>query len=291
MKDYIRRFLIAGVMAICVSLLFLGGKSAKAETDFQAMTSQWVWPSEGVITDTFGTRKGQHKGIDIAAELGTPIHAVDSGIVVRSYFSDSYGNVVFIRHDNQTETVYAHLQNRVVSEGQAVAAGQEIGAMGNTGDSSGVHLHFEIHKNEWTFNKENAIDPFIAFNDKEIGHAVVVSGQGEKKVDDEALSDENGFLPYLVQQGDSLWSIAEKHGISVEMLMDENNLLHEEIGLGQTLTIPKRAEESTYIVRSGDTLTAIAIKYDMPIDQLVQVNHINNDTIYPQQVLIIQKNE
>ena len=69
-----------------------------------------MWPSDGVITDLFGTRQGHHKGIDIAAPLGSHVYAVENGIVSKSYYSDTYGNVVFIKHDNQIETVYAHLK-------------------------------------------------------------------------------------------------------------------------------------------------------------------------------------
>lgn len=276
LKDYIRRILIAGIMLVCVSLLFLGGKSAKAES-----TNDWMWPAEGVITDTFGTRNGHHKGIDIAAEPGTPVHSVEQGTVAKSYYSDSYGNVVFIRHENQTETIYAHLQNRYVQEGQKVARGETIGTMGNTGDSSGVHLHFELHQKEWTYNKKNAIDPFVAFGDKEIGHAITVAGQPMNSIEH----------TYIVKQGDSLWSIAKKSGASVEEIKAVNHLSHDDISLGQQLILPDELEDYTYIVQEGDTLTEISLKYNTTIDSLIQINRIDNQTIYPKQVLIIQKNK
>ena len=83
-----------------------------------------MWPSDGVITDSYGTRNGDHKGIDIAAPFGSSIYAVESGIVSKSYYSDTYGNVVFIKHDNQIETVYAHLKERTVLEGARVGQGR-----------------------------------------------------------------------------------------------------------------------------------------------------------------------
>ncbi|WP_244404819.1 M23 family metallopeptidase [Saccharococcus caldoxylosilyticus] len=86
-----------------------------------------------------------------------PVVAAASGTVSKSYYSDSYGNVVFIRHTingTQYETVYAHLRSRAVSEGQTVSQGQFIGYMGNTGESFGQHLHFEIHKPYWTFRQK-----------------------------------------------------------------------------------------------------------------------------------------
>ncbi|MDE3839442.1 peptidase M23 [Bacillus methanolicus] len=196
MLDYIKRFLIAGIVAFFVSLLFLGGKQAQADTlEAGAMTSQWLWPAEGTVTDLFGTRQGLHKGIDIAGEYGSPIFSVDEGTVVKSYFSESYGHVVFIKHPNQYETVYAHLKKRNVAEGQKVNQEQMIGEMGNTGDSSGIHLHFEVHKNKWTFEKENAINPELALGKMNIGQAVqvVLANNDSNKVAEAAvkLKEEN----------------------------------------------------------------------------------------------------
>ncbi|MRB78846.1 peptidoglycan DD-metalloendopeptidase family protein, partial [Bacillus thuringiensis] len=97
----------------------------------------------------FGKRDGQmHYGLDIAASGNVPVVAAADGIATRSYYSASYGNVVFISHNinGQTyTTVYAHLNSRSVSVGQSVKQGQQIGIMGNTGQSEGQHLHFEIH--------------------------------------------------------------------------------------------------------------------------------------------------
>ena len=92
------------------------------------------------------------------------ILAAADGVVIRSYTSSSYGEVVFIAHsiDGQTyTTVYAHMKSgsRKVSAGQVVSKGQRIGTMGNTGDSQGQHLHFELHKGEWNQAKSNAINP------------------------------------------------------------------------------------------------------------------------------------
>jgi hypothetical protein len=123
----------------------------------------FIWPAEGQVTSGFRTvDRPDHHGIDIAKSGDVPVVAAASGTVSKSYYSDSYGNVVFIRHTingTQYETVYAHLRNRAVSEGQTVSQGQFIGYMGNTGQSSGQHLHFEIHKPYWTSDKRYAVDP------------------------------------------------------------------------------------------------------------------------------------
>lgn len=125
-------------------------------------------PSAGRITSTFGPRWGSmHAGIDIARAGTVPIVASADGTVIKSYRSSSYGNVVFIAHyiNGQTyTTVYAHLRTRYVQNGATVSKGQQIGLMGNTGQSTGQHLHFEIHKGQWNSSKSNAIDPLQFFN-------------------------------------------------------------------------------------------------------------------------------
>lgn len=128
-------------------------------------------PTTGPVSSPFGMRNlggktSFHYGIDFASGgvPDLPIFASADGEVTRSYFSDSYGNVVFIKHvinGQEYETVYAHLKIRHVSVGQKVKQGQVIGIMGNTGYSTGVHLHFEVHVGSWTSDKKNAIDPAL----------------------------------------------------------------------------------------------------------------------------------
>ncbi len=173
MRDYIRRFLIAIIMALCVSLLFLGGRHSEAAglPEKQAH-HHWIWPADGVISDTYGTRMGKHKGIDIAGEMDTPILAVEDGVVEKSYFSDTYGNVLFIKHPQKFVTVYAHLNKRSVIEGQNIKQGQIIGKMGQTGQATGIHLHFETHQGEWRFDKKYAIDPEKLLGSTDVGEFV-----------------------------------------------------------------------------------------------------------------------
>ncbi|WP_075982932.1 murein hydrolase activator EnvC family protein [Bacillus massilinigeriensis] len=122
-------------------------------------------PVAGMITSGLGMRWGSyHAGIDIAQGGTNPIVAAADGVVIQSYRSSSYGEVVFISHniDGQVyTTVYAHMRSgsRAVSSGQVVKKGQRIGTMGSTGDSTGQHLHFELHRGPWTQSKSNAIDP------------------------------------------------------------------------------------------------------------------------------------
>jgi len=135
-----------------------GGNAAPAPSG----SGIFIRPTTGVVSDEFGTRGGKHYGIDIANGVGTPVYAAAGGVVLDSYYSPSYGNVIFITHiiDGKTfTTVYAHLSSRAVSRGQVVQQGQYIGAMGSTGDSTGPHLHFEIHEGPWNDAKSNAVNP------------------------------------------------------------------------------------------------------------------------------------
>lgn len=106
----------------------------------------YIWPAKGVLTSRFGPRWGRmHKGIDIAAPVGTPIFAAASGEVISAgWNSGGYGNLVKIRHADGSVTFYAHNSKIFVASGQYVEQGQQISAMGSTGRSTGPHLHFEV---------------------------------------------------------------------------------------------------------------------------------------------------
>ncbi|WP_139187822.1 peptidoglycan DD-metalloendopeptidase family protein [Bacillus tuaregi] len=237
MREYIKRFLIAGIMALCVSLLFLGIKHAEAASNINEMTTDWMWPSDGVITDSFGTRQGQHMGIDIASSPGTSIHAVEAGVVSKSYYSDTYGHVVFIKHDKSFETVYAHLQERNVHEGARVQRGEVIGKMGSTGDSSGVHLHFEVHQSHWTVDKKNAVNPMLALGEVKIGQAVAALQKDQQAIETAGRFMANNHNTYVVKKGDTLYSIAKKVKMSVTELKMKNGLKDDLITPQQRLMV------------------------------------------------------
>lgn len=110
------------------------------------------WPtSGGYISSQMGMRWGSmHKGIDIARtdrSTSPPIFAAEGGTVVSAGTMNGYGNTVVISHGNGMQTLYAHMASLNVSSGQTVSKGTQIGIMGNTGDSQGIHLHFEVHVN------------------------------------------------------------------------------------------------------------------------------------------------
>ena len=122
----------------------------------------WPCPSYSRISSQYGYRthpisgtRKLHKGLDIAASSGNPVIAAASGTVVKSYFSSSYGNYVVISHGGGLMTAYAHMTRRLVSAGQTVAAGQQVGTVGSTGNSTGPHLHFEVYVGGSTTNPMN----------------------------------------------------------------------------------------------------------------------------------------
>jgi murein DD-endopeptidase MepM/ murein hydrolase activator NlpD len=114
----------------------------------------WPLPSSRNVTSPYGTRMHptykvyrKHTGIDIGGRHGASIVAADSGTVITSTYSSSYGNYVVISHGNGVTTLYAHMSSRKVSDGAKVTKGQVIGLVGSTGVSTGPHLHFEVSIN------------------------------------------------------------------------------------------------------------------------------------------------
>lgn len=122
------------------------------------MTSKFGWRN-------IGRGREWHQGVDLAgatAGLKVPVYASADGVVKRAGVLSSYGNRVLITHTiggKTWETNYAHLDKIMVKEGQRVKQGEQIGIMGNTGGSFGVHLHFEIHNGLYAAGQPNAVDP------------------------------------------------------------------------------------------------------------------------------------
>jgi murein DD-endopeptidase MepM/ murein hydrolase activator NlpD len=103
-----------------------------------------MWPARGRVTSEYGRRWGRmHQGIDIAAPTGTPIYAARGGTVFVAGRMSGYGNTVMIDHGGGFTTLYGHQSRIMVSDGQTVERGTRIGSVGNTGNSTGPHLHFE----------------------------------------------------------------------------------------------------------------------------------------------------
>jgi peptidoglycan hydrolase CwlO-like protein len=137
--------------------------SNNSQPKIQSGNGTFLFPTEGMITSKTGPRWGKkHAGLDIAKAGTVPVVAAASGTVLRSYYSSSYGNVVYLTHYMNGQlytTVYAHMNSLSVNSGEKVSKGQQLGYQGNTGRSTGQHLHFELHRGEWNSSKSNAIDP------------------------------------------------------------------------------------------------------------------------------------
>ncbi|WP_145930535.1 M23 family metallopeptidase [Bacillus nitratireducens] len=127
--------------------------------------AKFIYPTDTTrVTSGFRGSRPDHHGVDLAEAGYHPIYAAANGQVSRSYLSSSYGECIMIVHtiDGVTwETVYAHMRSgsRTVKVGDYVTQGQTIGVMGNTGQSEGQHLHFEMHKGRWNDSKSDAVNP------------------------------------------------------------------------------------------------------------------------------------
>ena len=117
----------------------------RAQREARLQQPLFVMPTKGIFTSNFGYRWGVlHAGIDLANSIGTPIYAVSDGVVIDSGPAAGYGALVKLRHADGTVTLYGHVNTTLVSVGQRVMAGDQIATMGNRGNSTGPHLHFEV---------------------------------------------------------------------------------------------------------------------------------------------------
>ncbi|MBW7885475.1 MAG: M23 family metallopeptidase [Caldilineaceae bacterium] len=131
-----------------------GAYSVERPSDALAGSGNFSWPGAGYISQGYW---GGHPAVDIAGWLGSPVAAADSGYVVLAGggWNSGYGNYVIIDHGNGYTTLYAHLNSIFVSAGETVSKGQQVGTMGNTGNSTGPHLHFEIRYSGVPYNPAN----------------------------------------------------------------------------------------------------------------------------------------
>ncbi|MCI1209883.1 MAG: M23 family metallopeptidase [Treponema sp.] len=121
--------------------------------------------AHGILTSPYGMRESPftgkmsfHKGIDLAVPVGTAVLACKHGVVIAAVKNNSvFGNYVILKHDNGMTSVYAHLSRILVKKGQAVYGGNELGLSGNSGESTGPHLHFEVRINGIAKNPANLL--------------------------------------------------------------------------------------------------------------------------------------
>jgi|GEM_PF-1473042 len=133
--------------------LFIPGASLSDWERAEALGTLFKYPVKGRLTsrmgfrtDPFTKRRAYHAGVDFANRIGTPVHASQSGKVIYAGYKGNYGKTVILSHKQGYTTLYGHLDKTLVKKGQTVRQGQKIGTLGNTGRSTGPHLHFEIRR-------------------------------------------------------------------------------------------------------------------------------------------------
>ena len=227
--------------------------------------------SSRVITSQFGPRWGrQHKGLDIKVYIGDTIRAAFTGKVrIVRYEAKGYGNYVVIRHNNGLETIYGHLSKHLVRENQVVRAGQPIGLGGNTGRSTGSHLHFEtrlcgVALNPalfFDFRNQDVTGDYYVFRRStmasESAKATIARGQ---KVSSYTKEEVYGGRPSS--------SNSTASGTTAKRDDDEMTSV--------SFTNNRRTVRHT--VESGETIFTIAQRYNVSVEELQRLNGLGTST-------------
>ena len=185
----------------------------------------FVLPAPGYVTSAYGWRRYRmHKGTDIKVQIGDSIRAAWSGQVrIVGWDPRGYGYYVVIRHDNGLETIYGHLSRPLVDEYEKVPAGFVIGLGGNTGRSTGSHLHWEIRYLGEAMNPAS----FVDFSTGQLKNAdeYVIGIKAMKQ----ARAEQAAMKYHKVRSGDTLSGIAKKYGTTVKRLCQLNNIRETKI--------------------------------------------------------------
>lgn len=219
------------------------GKSVAVPDTFRIDLTGFCMPTPSTkITSKFGPRRRRmHNGLDLKVYIGdTIVAAFDGKVRIVKYERRGYGNYVVIRHENGLETVYGHLSKQLVKPDQMVKAGEPIGLGGNTGRSTGSHLHFEtrflgIAINPvylFDFPNQDIVADSYLFTRGRSSRASSVRGTLAS-----AGASSDGTVKYhKVRSGDTLSRIASKRGVSVNRLCKLNNIKKTTIlRIGQVL--------------------------------------------------------
>lgn len=216
-----------------------------------------------VITSNFGSRwGGQHKGLDIKVYIGDTIRSAFSGKVrIVRYEGGGYGKYIVIRHNNGLETIYGHLSKQLVKENQEVRAGEVIGLGGNTGRSTGSHLHFEtrlcgVALNPalmFDFREQDVTGDYYAFNKATYDSESITATRLRGKQDGSTIARENKA---------------------------------EDFATNNRMTSGLKDQVQYHKVVKGETLDAIAKKRGVTIDKICKLNHISKTKrLRPGQIL------
>ncbi len=198
------------------------GQNVKLPDSLKIDVSDYFPPTLGHVTSNFGWRRRRmHNGIDLKVQTGDTIYAAFSGkIRVRKFERRGYGYYLVVRHNNGLETVYGHLSKFLVKQDDVVKAGQPIALGGNTGRSTGSHLHFETRLMGQVINPNDIID----FNNK-VAHTDTYLFQSKKsRAVANGTIGPGGIAYHRVKSGDSLSRISKIYGVSVSQLCKLNKI-------------------------------------------------------------------
>ncbi len=222
-----------------------------------------------VVTSNFGSRWGrQHKGLDIKVYIGDTIRAAFSGKVrVVRYEGRGYGNYIVIRHPNGLETIYGHLSKQLVTENQNVRVGEPIGLGGNTGRSTGSHLHFETRLCGVALNPAL----FFDFRNQDVVADQYVFNKATYERESDVATRERGKVGNGGYTRDQIYG---EVGHSEETAST---------AVRNAANVPERVY---YKVLKGDTLESIAKKCGVTVDVICRLNgYRKNQTVRPGQII------
>ena len=186
----------------------------------RAHDEKYVHPFQGNITSHFGYRRYRfHYGTDVDLVTGDPVRCAFDGMVRATLYDKGYGRVVVVRHKNGLETVYAHLSKILVDTNTMIKAGELVGYGGNTGRSTGSHLHFEIRYLGAAINPETIVD---FANYKLISDTIFLTKKNFEYLH-KIAADKNAKY-HKVKSGDTLSAIARRYHTSISKLCYLNGI-------------------------------------------------------------------
>ena len=193
--------------------------------DVHVSMAGFVLPTPGYVTSSYGWRRNRmHKGTDLKVQVGDSIRSAWAGQVrIVGWDPRGYGYFVVVRHENGLETVYGHLSRPLVDEYERVPAGYVLGLGGNTGRSTGSHLHWEIRYLGEAINPANVVDFATGKLKNEQEYVIGIKAMKQAKAEQAAMKY------HKVKQGDTLSGIAKKYGTTVKRLCQLNNIKETKI--------------------------------------------------------------